>query len=339
MSRSRKKTAGSSAGSSDISVDRYVSTHGSRPETFTGGPSAAQEPRTSSPASGDTSHLDGGASYDAAVSVRDVLVRTSWLGALQHIYAHAWHGTATTIPGWRAFLWQHFNRCQVLLVPEPCGVARLEQADRFVRGLGAAPGECLIETHPGLDAGVEAELAERGWPIAYDLPGHVIPIDDEWRSRIGPSTAFVQEVSDEATLADFAYVQEQAYRESYDWPRGCAGLFYSNLASACGPDTIAHVLYVDGRPVRTAQLIRAGGLVHGVAGAAVPSVRGRHLGEALMYTLTYAARERFGAREVLHFTMPVARPIAARLGLETITCYRRWTLPLAVPPVQELLPR
>jgi hypothetical protein len=43
-----------------------------------------------------------------------------------------------------------------------------------------------------------------------------------------------------------------------------------------------------------------------------------------MYTLTLVAREMFGASEVLHFTMPVARAIAQRLRLEQVSLYRRW---------------
>jgi hypothetical protein len=102
-------------------------------------------------------------------------------------------------------------------------------------------------------------------------------------------------------------------------------MFYSDVASLVGPDTIGAVLYDDtGRPVRTAQLVHKRGIVGGIAGAAVPSIRGQHRGEQLIYLLTKVARETWGADVVHHVTMPVARPIATRLGLEEVSLYRRW---------------
>ena len=245
------------------------------------------------------------------------------------MYSTAYHGISTTLPGWRCYVAQHFNRRTILACAREDGSYSFGQLRRFLDGMRATPRETLVELAGG--AGEHAELSEGGWRVAYGLPVHLIPTDDAWRGRLevmphlSLGSVRVGEVTDEETLQDFAYVQEQAYRESYDWPRGLAGLFYSDLRSCVGPDTIAAVLYVDGRPVRVAQLVRAGNVVHGVAGAAVPQVRGLHLGEPLMYFLTLAARERFGAFHVMHMTMPAAVPIAKRLGLEEVARYVRWS--------------
>ena len=111
-------------------------------------------------------------------------------------------------------------------------------------------------------------------------------------------------------------MQDKAYQASYDWPRGCAAMFYSEVASLVGPDTLGAVIYENDRPVRTGQIVHKRGIVGGIAGAAVPAVRGRHVGQLLIAHLATRARQLFGADVVHHVTMPVARPIATRLGLE-----------------------
>jgi len=132
-------------------------------------------------------------------------------------------------------------------------------------------------------------------------------------------------VTDEEGLSEYAWVQDQAYRETYDLPRGCASLFYSSLAALCNPDTIAALLYDNlGRPVRAACLVRAGGLVSGSVGPPSRACAGITSESRSCGSWGLAAVERFGAPEVVHITMPVARPIAVRLGLEVVDVYRRW---------------
>ncbi len=263
-----------------------------------------------------------------------------WIGVQSFIYSHAWHGSLATMPGWNGYLWQAFNRRQTLLVARHPDAA-IAQVERFISGLDIKPKSVMLETCPGLHAKLEATLEENGWKPGYDLPGHFIPtgyvpgktklLQDgvSFRGSMGlaelPEWFTLREVVDRQGAEDFAYVQDLAYRESYDWPRGCAAMFYADVASLVGPDTLAAVVYdAEDRPVRTAQLIRANGIVSGVAGAAVPRVRGQHLGEPLVEYLRLAAKERFGADDVFHVTMPAARPIAARLGLEQVTMFRRW---------------
>ena len=201
-------------------------------------------------------------------------------------------------------------------------------AGGYLRRLAARPGEVLAETSPVVDFECEEGLRRRGWEVGYSLPVHLIPVrDPAWPLRLRdlPPGHTIREVTDEKGLADYAFVQELAHRESYDLPRGSTSLFYASLASVCGPDVLAAVLYDDrDQPVRTACVYRSHGLVSGAGGAAVPRVRGAHLGEPLMRWLTRPAVEVFGAHEVIHITMPVARPIAQRLGFPVIDQYRRW---------------
>jgi hypothetical protein len=255
--------------------------------------------------------------------LREALLHAHWLEVQQHVYAHAWHGTVTTMPGWIAFIWQHFARRQILVCPTQPYVS-LGQLDRFLAGMNATT-DVMLETCPALHEDLEVALADR-WQVGYELPGHFIPTDQDWLDSIRVGfPGQIREVVDDNTAADFAYVQDKAYQESYDWPRGCAAMFYSDVASLVGPDTIGAVMYDDGdRPVRTAQIVVKRGIVGGIAGAAVPAVRGKHYGQALMYYLARRARIQFGAPVVHHVTMPVARPIATRLGLEEVSLYRRW---------------
>lgn len=173
----------------------------------------------------------------------------------------------------------------------------------------------------------EKGLRDGGWVVGYELPVHLIPArDEDWRARLFRVGADhrVAEVG-AAELPDFAWLQDQAYHASYDLPRGCLSLFYADLASVAGPETVAALLYDQaGTPVRAAQLVRSRGITHGIAGAALPAVRGQHLGEELMHYLTAVGRERLGADDIVHVTMPVARPIAVRLGLAQVATWRRW---------------
>lgn len=245
----------------------------------------------------------------------------------RHIYARAWHGTVTEFPGWAAFIWRHFNRGQGLLIPTLPDPS-MEQLRRFMRGMQHLNIPWIIESDAVADAGLERRLLENGaWEVGYELPGHFIPTDADWLARLAPlpSGFSLISVDGEDTVADFAYVQDKAYQESYDWPRGCAALFYTDAASLIGPDTLGAVIYdPEGRPVRTAQIVAKRGIVGGVAGAAVPRVRGQHLGEPLIAYLAAKARDVYGTPVVHHVTMPVARPIAQRLGLERVSLYRRW---------------
>ena len=261
----------------------------------------------------------------ASGSLRSALLRCHWLEVQRHIYGHSAHGSAATIPGgWEAFLWQRDNR-KVALVCS-AGASSLSPAIDFIHGLGA--GWTILVEIEALDP-LCLELEDAGFVSDYLLPGHFIPTSPYWKDQAFVGRPFpplrMRFVESPETLADFAFVQDQAYRASYDWPKGCAGLFYTDPASLIGPDSVGLVLYeADGLPVRTAALIHKRGIVAGVAGAAVPSVRGQHLGEQLMYALLHVARRTWGAEEVHHITMPCARPIAARLGLETVTMYHRW---------------
>jgi hypothetical protein len=259
--------------------------------------------------------------------MRSAILHRHWRGVLHHLYANAWHGTATTVVGWEVFAWRHWNRSTVMAVPRDHHTA-LPPLVNFLRESGLGRG-AMVETFPDVHEALEAELEQAGWRVAYSVPGHFIPTGATDLPRCRPEAPpghVVRQVRTMDQVADFAYVQDQAYREVYDFPRGCAGLFYSHPASLLGPDVIGAVLYdPDGRPVRTAQIVRAGGLVSGIAGAVVPSRRGEHLGECLVHTLRQAARREFGVDVVYHATMPVATPIAVRLGFEAVTTHHRWT--------------
>jgi hypothetical protein len=205
--------------------------------------------------------------------------------------------------------------------------AQLAQARRFARGLGGGSGEVIVETSAACDAAIEEQLRAEGFVVGYTLPVHVIDLGPVFfgHLRDAPAGFTVREVTDDATLADFAFVQDAAYRESYDMPRGSMSLFFSSLSSCVGPDVVAAVLYDgDDRPVRTAALVRARGIVSGVGGAALPSVRGQHLGEPLMRHLGEASLSRFASSDVVHITMPAAQAIARRLELGVVDQYRRW---------------
>jgi hypothetical protein len=201
---------------------------------------------------------------------------------------------------------------------------RMEPLLRFIRAMPDWP--VLVETE---GAELAPELLAAGYTLDCELPGHFIPTSVEFGNglvaRMPWPPANFRLVNDPTTLADFAFVQDQAYRATYDWPKGCASLFYTDPASLIGPDSVGIVAYDDGGlPVRTASIIHKRGIVAGVAGAALPSVRGRHMGENLMLVLLMLAKRHWGAEHVHHITMPCARPIAQRLGLEVVTMYHRW---------------
>jgi hypothetical protein len=255
-------------------------------------------------------------------SLAEGVLRLHWLDVQRHIYAHSAHGFAMSIPGgWEAFLWQRDAR-RVALV---CSTRfpRFEPLKRFIDSPTLEGYDVLVE----LDTDeLDETLAAHGFEPDYLLPGHLIPTTGPLTYTGVPAACELREVADPDTLADFAHVQDQAYRATYDWPKGCASLFYTDPGSLIGPDSLAAVLYLpDGRPVRTAAVIHKRGIVAGVAGAAVPYIRGKHLGEPLIEHLRRRARELWGAEFVHHITMPCAAPIAARLGLEHVTTYYRWS--------------
>lgn len=255
-------------------------------------------------------------------SLRSALLRQHWLDVQRHVYGHSAHGFATTIPGgWDVFNWERDNRRGLLACARP--FARVEPLRRFLAAMPDWP--VLIEVEGDE---LDEELTAAGFEPDCLLPGHFIPTSDDFRSRFRFVIRPTRLVTNAETLADFAYVQDQAYRATYDWPKGCASLFYTDPASLIGPDVAGIVLYdANGLPVRTASIVHKRGIVAGVAGAAVPSVRGKHFGEQLMFELLYLARQWWGAEYVHHITMPCAVPIATRLGLETVTMYYRWSRP------------
>lgn len=267
-------------------------------------------------------------------SLRSALLRAHWLDVQRHIYAHSAHGYAMDMPGgWLACAWRRDARATVLLIQRD-PFARLEPALRFIEPL-RPEWTIMVETE---GEELDGQLTEAGFEPDYLLPGHFIPVtkaisllarsgERDLNNPFGGDRAHARYVTNLETLGDFAYVQDQAYRATYDWPKGCASLFYTDPGSLIGPDSLGVVLYLGDMPVRTAALIHKRGIVAGVAGAAVPDVRGRHLGEILMGLLLFRARELWGAEHVHHITMPCARPIAARLGLEHVTTYYRWRLP------------
>lgn len=243
----------------------------------------------------------------------------------RHVYANSAHGFATSIPGgWDIFCWERDARRGMLACARP--FARVEPLLRYIAAMPGWP--VLVETE-GVDQ--VYDLAQAGFQLDCHLPGHFIPTSNDFLEALFlrmPKPALPWKlVEDATTLADFAYVQDQAYRATYDWPKGCASLFYTDPASLIGPDSIGIVLYDDGLPVRVASIIHKRGIVAGVAGAAVPGVRGQHRGEQAMLMLLCHALEVYGAEHVHHITMPCAKPIARRLGLETVTMYQRWRRP------------
>jgi hypothetical protein len=246
----------------------------------------------------------------------------------RHLYAHSAHGFAMTLPGgWEAFLWQRDARKIALVCASR--FPRFEPLARFVASPTLEGYTVLVETE---DESLDDELTAAGYEPEYLLPGHFIPTSIEFcnqlvRTMPMPPLPF-KLVTNPETLADFAYVQDHAYRDTYDWPKGCASLFYTDPGSLIGPDSIGAVLYDStGLPCRTASLIHKRGIVAGVAGAATPRVRGQHRGEQLMFLLLLLARQVWGAEYVHHITMPCAAPIAKRLGLEHVTTYYRWRKP------------
>lgn len=191
------------------------------------------------------------------------------------------------------------------------------QVHRFLKGMHVKDGEALLET---LNAPYHLE------GTSHCLPVHEIPTATGAMALESLPPGFtIERVETEEQVAEFSWVQDAAYREVYDLPRGCFGLFYSRPESIIGPDTIAALVYDPGHePVRAAYLIRSEGLVSGVGGAVVPHWRGHHLGEPLMEYLRTAARVEFSADIVYHETMPIAMPIARRLGLKQVFSLWRW---------------
>lgn len=255
-----------------------------------------------------------------------------WRAVLRHLYGHATHGSATSCLLFDAYVWRDGGKGATLLLPHARAVSGavpgvVDQCEAF----GAAMGtETLIETHG--NQALEDELLEREYRVAYDLPVHVIPTAHSWiHERLGTGSLSgmkLRWVDDERTVADFARLQDRAYAASYGFHVGCASGFYTHPTALIGPDTKAVILYDEaGVSVRCGQVVRAGvgGFVSGISGAADPSVRGRHLGDAIWSALLRWSRYQWGAEIVLHETMPVARPIVERHGLRTLATWNRWT--------------
>lgn len=197
----------------------------------------------------------------------------------------------------------------------------IDQCESFAAHLGLP--ETMIETGPYEDE-LTDELKKREYRPLYTLPIHRIPVDELDLEPL-PANFGSRFVCHDRGVAEFAALQDRAYAESYAYHSGCAGSFFSHPTSLVGADVSACLVSDEYQnPVRGGQIIRAGGRVWGMSGAADPRVRGQHLGDEVWRRLLGAAQISHGAFEVWHATMPIAMPIATRHALEEVARWTRW---------------
>ena len=257
--------------------------------------------------------------------VRAAAIRRHWIGVAQHGFLHGYHSTFTTMPGWYCARWaDDASGMQGLTLFPAHDGALCAQAEFMVKAMDAKDGEAGAELSVTVDTAVTARLQKGGWrQVGGMLSVHTLPLLVGPHLKPIPSNCTVQVVSNATTLADFAVVQERAYRESYGTPEGSTAKFYASPYSLIGPDVHAQVLYLDGKPVRATALVRSHGLVSLANDAAIPEVRGLHLSECSIRLALAAAWQLFGVDEVVYVTVPEARSIAARIGLPVVDRYRR----------------
>src|SRR5207249_1445286 len=103
------------------------------------------------------------------------------------------------------------------------------------------------------------------WKLGYVLPVNVMNAETVSKCRDLIKGEEIREVTDAQSRTDFCHIQDIAYAVSYDLPKGCASLMFTPRGALIGPDVLALDLYMDGQPVRTGMVIRAHGLVSGLA--------------------------------------------------------------------------
>jgi hypothetical protein len=173
------------------------------------------------------------------------------------------------------------------------------------------------------DACLAAGLDQFGVPVPQMLVRSPLPDHD------GVDGVVLEEIDDEAGIADFVAVNTEAYA-TYGMPAEVLPELFDK-ASALADDPAAHVTVArrGGVAVATAMTFDSDGVASLQWVGTVPSARGGGLG-ALVTTLTTNSAFERGASSCTLQASPMGEPIYRALGYETIYRYAeyvRWPKP------------
>lgn len=173
------------------------------------------------------------------------------------------------------------------------------------------------------DACGAAGLEQFGSPVPQMLV--LAPLPD----ANGIDGVMLDEVDDEAGVADFVAVNAEAYA-TYGMPAEVLPELFDK-ATALAEDPAAHVMVArrDGVPLATAMTFDSDGVASLQWVGTVPSARGSGLG-ALVTTLTTNSAFERGASSCTLQASPMGEPIYRALGYETVYRYAeyvRWPQP------------
>jgi hypothetical protein len=184
------------------------------------------------------------------------------------------------------------------------------------RGLGYS-----ILTRAHADTDLEAAAEAAGFRMAADRPGMVLdgpvePVDP-------PAGSVMRRVGDGRGRADFVDVLDEVWGEFADVGRA---IFSDPCSLLDTPHAAGYIVYVDELPVSVAMV----NLMSGVGGvdwvATRPAHRGHRFGEVVTRACANAGFA-MGARIVALQSEPLAEPVYARAGFETVTRYRWFERP------------